>query len=124
MQIVRSGLRSAFVTLAMALLVASSPSLAGADDVVLENATAAMATDGSVRITLGFNGPAPYAKIIRAHDNLIHVVLLGACFENPLDRVTSLPGEVKSARSALSPGIGMRGDPSARHNVHVRTDAE
>ncbi len=124
MQNARSGLRSAFVTLAMALLVASSPSLAGADDVVLENATAAMATDGSVRITLSFNGPAPYAKIIRAHDNLVHVVLVGARFENSHDLGTIHLGEVTSARLAMFAGIGMRVDFSVRDNVQVRTNAE
>ena len=118
-----AGLRFA-IPVAVALLVASAPSLARGDaqEVELLHANAAMASDKSVRLELDFDGPAPAARLYRSHDALLHIVFVGAHFKQSAELADIHLGEITSGRFATFAGIGMRLDLAVHDDVHVRTE--
>lgn len=120
-----AGLRFVLLLLAIALGVASGPSLAQGDapEVELLRADAARASDNSVRITLDFSGPAPDARLYRSHDKLLHIVFVGARFKKS-DALRDIRiGEIARGRFAMFAGIGMRLDLAVHDDVHIRTEA-
>lgn len=118
-----TGLRFACVTLTIALFFASNVSVAGgAQEVELLRANAAMASDGSVRLELDFNGSAPDARIYRSNENLIHVVFVGVSYRKRPELADIHLGEIARGRFAAFAGIGTRLDLNLRDNVRIRAE--
>ncbi len=81
------------------------------------------AEDGSARITLTFNSPAPVTRVVHNAANLVHVVFLGSAIgpnEHPL-----IPpgGEIRAGSFNDFAGIGFRLDLVLTKSVPVRVES-
>jgi general secretion pathway protein D len=117
-----TGPRFLFLPLAIALLFGFAPSAHASQDVELLRASSAMASDGSVRVALDFNGPPPDARIYRSNANLVHVVFVGAKFRKRPELADLHLGEIVRGQFATFAGIGIRLDLAVRDNVRIRAE--
>src|SRR5665213_3268739 len=92
---------------------------ARAADPVLMTVHSVTAEDGSVRVTLTFDGPAPMTRIVHSPGNNVHVVFLGANVQPNGHPIIPPGGEVKGGAFNDFAGVGFRLDIALKQKVDV-----
>jgi len=95
---------------------------AQAADPVLMTVHSIAAEDGSVRVTLTFDGPAPMTRIVHSPGDYVHVVFLGANVQPHGHPVIPPGGEVKGGAFSDFAGVGFRLDLALKQHVAVRAE--
>jgi len=114
-------LRLVCTALALTLAFAGIAPARAADPVLMTVGHVA-AGDGSVRITLTFDGPAPMTRIVHSPGNGVHIVFLGANVQ-PHGHPSIPPGgEVAGGAFSDFAGVGFRLDLALKQRVAVRTE--
>ena len=121
--VARHRLASALFAALFVLLLGPVFASGDTQSVQLLRVTSTLADDTSILLKLDFNGPAPEARVIRADDHTVHVVLLGATFAKGAKFDHLHLGEVYGGIFSGFEGIGIRLDLRTRdRGVAIRAD--
>lgn len=113
-RLVSSALALTLAFAGMAPASAAQPTLASVNSVT--------ADDGSARITLTFDGPAPDTRVVSNAANIVHVVFVGAGLRPHTHPFIPPGGDIKGGAFNDFAGIGFRLDLSLRQKVALRVE--
>ncbi|MDQ2991589.1 MAG: hypothetical protein M3R30_02055 [Candidatus Eremiobacteraeota bacterium] len=114
-------LRLVATALALTLIFSAAPASAAIP--LLASVHTVTADDGSARITLTFNSPAPVTRVVHNVANLVHVIFLGSTIGPSARPMVPPGGEIRSGTFSDFAGIGFRLDLLLVKSVPVRVES-